>query len=66
VAGGDLVKLLAVTALFVLVLAWVTRNYLRRRDPLLREVMWMLAALLDRIRTILHPAGPRPNAFQGR
>ncbi len=37
--------LLAITALFVLILAWVSRNYVRRRDPLLRDVMWMLAAV---------------------
>jgi PAS domain S-box-containing protein len=37
--------LLAITALFGLILAWVSRTYLRRRDPLLRDVMWMLAAV---------------------
>jgi PAS domain S-box-containing protein len=37
--------LLAVTALYVLILAWVCRSYLRRRDPLLRDVMWIFAAV---------------------
>ncbi|MEV6637257.1 PAS domain S-box protein [Actinoplanes sp. NPDC051470] len=37
--------LLLVTSLFVVVLAWVSWWYLRRRDPLLRDVMWMFAAV---------------------
>jgi PAS domain S-box-containing protein len=37
--------LLAITALFAMVLGWVFRTYLRRRDPLLRDVMLMLAAV---------------------
>lgn len=34
-----------VTALFFLILLWVSWRYLRERDPLLRDVMWIFAAV---------------------
>ncbi|MFC7533237.1 PAS domain S-box protein [Actinoplanes sp. GCM10030250] len=37
--------LILVTSLFALVLLWVSWRYLRRRDPLLRDVMWMFASV---------------------
>src|SRR4051812_37800920 len=37
--------LILVTSLFTLVLSWVSWGYLRRRDPLLRDVMWMFASV---------------------
>ena len=37
--------LILVTSLFVVVMAWVTWRYLRHRDPLLRDVMWMFASV---------------------
>jgi PAS domain S-box-containing protein len=37
--------LVLVTSLFVVVLVWVSWRYLRRRDPLLRDVMWMFASV---------------------
>jgi PAS domain S-box-containing protein len=37
--------LILVTSLFALVLSWVSWRYLRRRDPLLRDVMWMFASV---------------------
>jgi PAS domain S-box-containing protein len=37
--------LILVTSLFALILSWVSWRYLRRRDPLLRDVMWMFASV---------------------
>src|SRR4051794_6012434 len=37
--------LILVTSLFALILFWVSWRYLRRRDPLLRDVMWMFASV---------------------
>ncbi|MDY7085027.1 MAG: PAS domain S-box protein [Actinomycetota bacterium] len=37
--------LILVTLLFAFILAWVSWRYLRRRDPLLRDVMWMFASV---------------------
>jgi PAS domain S-box-containing protein len=37
--------LIVVTSLFAFILAWVSWRYLRRRDPLLRDVMWMFASV---------------------
>jgi PAS domain S-box-containing protein len=37
--------LILVTSLFALILWWVSWQYLRRRDPLLRDVMWMFASV---------------------
>jgi PAS domain S-box-containing protein len=37
--------LILVTSLFVVILAWVIWRYLRRRDPVLRDVMWMFASV---------------------
>ncbi|WP_250006872.1 PAS domain-containing sensor histidine kinase [Actinoplanes sp. M2I2] len=37
--------LIVVTSLFVVVLVSATWRYLRRRDPLLRDVMWMFASV---------------------
>jgi PAS domain S-box-containing protein len=37
--------LLLVTSVFALILLWVSWSYLRRRDPLLRDVMWMFASV---------------------
>jgi hypothetical protein len=36
---------LAVTALYMMVFLWVSWSYLRRRDPLLRDVMWIFAVM---------------------
>src|SRR5687768_6435253 len=36
---------LAVTALYVMIFVWVSWSYLRRRDPLLRSVMWIFAVM---------------------
>jgi len=36
---------LAVTALYVMIFVWVSWSYLRRRDPLLRNVMWIFAVM---------------------
>ncbi len=36
---------LAVTGIYVGILLWVSFCYLRRRDPLLRDVMWVFAAV---------------------
>src|SRR5919206_2376238 len=36
---------LSITALYVLILVWVTLGYLRRRDPLLRDVMLIFASV---------------------
>ncbi|MET0415856.1 MAG: hybrid sensor histidine kinase/response regulator, partial [Actinoplanes sp.] len=33
------------TSLFVVILSWVASSYLRSRDPLLRDVMWMFASV---------------------
>src|SRR5690242_823463 len=35
---------LTVTALYVLIFFWAAWGYRRRRDPLLRDVMWVFAA----------------------
>ncbi|MFI1994077.1 PAS domain S-box protein [Actinoplanes sp. NPDC020271] len=40
-----LMALIVVTSLFALILLWVSWRYLRRRDPLLRDVMWMFASV---------------------
>ena len=37
--------LILVTSLFTLTLMWVSWRYLRHRDPLLRDVMWMFASV---------------------
>jgi PAS domain S-box-containing protein len=37
--------LILVTSLFVLIFAWVSWRYLRHRDPLLRDVMWMFSSV---------------------
>ncbi|GIJ44088.1 hypothetical protein Val02_09740 [Virgisporangium aliadipatigenens] len=37
--------LILVTSLFMAILLWVTWRYLLRRDPLLRDVMWMFASV---------------------
>src|SRR4051812_1853542 len=37
--------LILVTSLYVLVFSWVSWRYLRRRDPVLRDVMWMFASV---------------------
>src|SRR3954452_5004198 len=37
--------LILVTSLYVLIFGWVSWRYLRRRDPLLRDVMWMFASV---------------------
>jgi len=37
--------LILVTSLFAFILSWVSWRYLRRRDPLLRDVMWMFASV---------------------
>jgi PAS domain S-box-containing protein len=37
--------LILVTSLFAVIFSWVSWRYLRRRDPLLRDVMWMFAAV---------------------
>ncbi len=37
--------LILVTSLFMVILLWVTWRYLRRGDPLLRDVMWMFASV---------------------
>jgi hypothetical protein len=37
--------LVMVTSLFAVILLWVTWQYRRRRDPLLRDVMWMFASV---------------------
>ncbi|AGZ44002.1 hybrid sensor histidine kinase/response regulator [Actinoplanes friuliensis] len=37
--------LILVTSLFAFILVWVSWRYLRRRDPLLRDVMWMFASV---------------------
>ncbi|GAA4605986.1 PAS domain S-box-containing protein [Actinoplanes octamycinicus] len=34
-----------VTSLFALIMAWVSWRYLRRRDPLMRDVMWMFSSV---------------------
>ncbi|MEV6495204.1 hypothetical protein AB0M20_42285, partial [Actinoplanes sp. NPDC051633] len=34
-----------VTSLFLVILLWVTWQYCRRRDPLLRDVMWMFSSV---------------------
>ncbi|HET6531175.1 MAG TPA: PAS domain S-box protein [Actinoplanes sp.] len=36
--------LAAATAAYALIFGWMAYSYLRRRDPLLRDVMWMFAA----------------------
>jgi PAS domain S-box-containing protein len=36
---------LAVTALYVMIFVWVSWSYLRRHDPLLRNVMWIFAVM---------------------
>jgi hypothetical protein len=37
--------LILVTSLFAFILLWVSWRYLRHRDPLLRDVMWMFASV---------------------
>src|SRR5690349_8825155 len=37
--------LILVTSLFMVILLWVSWRYLRQRDPLLRDVMWMFASV---------------------
>jgi hypothetical protein len=37
--------LILVTSLYVLIFGWVSWRYLRRRDPLLRDVMWMFSSV---------------------
>ncbi len=37
--------LILITSLFALILLWVSWRYLQRRDPLLRDVMWMFASV---------------------
>ncbi|BCY09257.1 PAS domain-containing hybrid sensor histidine kinase/response regulator [Actinoplanes sp. L3-i22] len=37
--------LIMVTSLFALILSWVSWRYLRHRDPLLRDVIWMFASV---------------------
>ncbi|MEU8238928.1 hypothetical protein AB0C07_11830 [Actinoplanes missouriensis] len=38
-------RLLTVTAAYAVIFAWMGYSYLRRRDPLLRDVMWMFASV---------------------
>src|SRR3954471_24467493 len=46
VGGTEVVMaLIVVTSLFALILFWVSWRYLRRRDPLLRDVMWLFASV---------------------
>jgi PAS domain S-box-containing protein len=56
--------LILVTSLFALTLLWVSWRYLRRRDPLLRDVMWMFAsvAMLFVIGLIRVSVGAPPRA----
>ncbi|MEU4690500.1 hypothetical protein [Actinoplanes sp. NPDC023714] len=57
--------LILVTSLFTLIFLWVSWRYLRRRDPLLRDVMWMFScvAMLFVIGLIrCWPARPRPQS----
>jgi PAS domain S-box-containing protein len=37
--------LILVTSLFVVILLWVSWRFVRHRDPLLRDVMWMFASV---------------------
>ena len=57
--------LILVTSLFVVILAWVTWGYLHRRDPLLRDVMWMFAsvAMLFVVGLVRVFAGTPPRAL---
>jgi PAS domain S-box-containing protein len=51
---------LSITALYVLILVWVSWGYVRRRDPLLRDVMLIFASvamlfLLSVVRLVIEP-----------
>ncbi|MDI6104335.1 PAS domain S-box protein [Actinoplanes sp. NEAU-A12] len=57
--------LILVTSLFMLIFLWVSWRYLRRRDPLLRDVMWMFSsvAMLFVLGMVRVVAGAPPRAL---
>src|SRR3712207_6098902 len=64
--AGEPMAGVLVTALFFLIFVWVSVGYVRRRDPLLRDVMLIFAtvAMLFLLGLVQVVVGPLPQVIQ--